>query len=102
VDPPIPAFTVGDGEIETIFTLVAGGQTPFPVEVSVIVTEPAVRFAEPGVNVVLRFVVEVKAPFPVALQVPVVAKPPMVPDKFMRLLFAQTVAFGPALAVGVF
>ena len=88
--------------IRIVFVLVAGGQTPFPVEVKVIVAEPAEIFVEPGVKVVLRFVVDAIVPFPVALHVPVVAKPPMAPDKFTTPLFAQTVAAGPALAVGIF
>jgi hypothetical protein len=38
---PVPAFTVGEGVMWMTRVLVAGGQEPLLVDVSVIVTEPA-------------------------------------------------------------
>jgi hypothetical protein len=52
--------------------------------------------------VVLRFVVELKTPVPEVLHVPVEEKPEILPVKATVLLFAHTLKFGPALAMGTF
>jgi hypothetical protein len=93
---------VGEGVINILAVSLAAGQTPLPVDVRKMLIVPVEASAILGVYVVLRFVVELNTPVPEVLHVPVDEKPEILPVNATVLLFAQTVKFGPALAMGTF
>lgn len=99
---PVPAFTTGAGVIVITKLLVAGGQDPLFVDVSVIVTEPADISALLGTYEVLRFVVDENVPVPEEDHTPVLLNPVTLPDKVTVLLFAHTVEEGLTFVIDTF